>query len=32
LIVCWINNWPDCPLEVIELSSVLRDLQNRRQN
>jgi hypothetical protein len=30
LIVCWINNWPDCPLEVIELSSVLRDLQNRR--
>ena len=24
LIVCWINNWPDCPLEVIELSSVLR--------
>jgi hypothetical protein len=32
LIVCWINNWPDCPLEVIELSSVLRDLQKRRQN
>jgi hypothetical protein len=30
LIVCWINNWPECPLEVIELSSVLRDLQNRR--
>jgi HNH endonuclease len=30
LIVCWINNWPDCPLEVIELSSVLRDLQNRQ--
>jgi len=30
LIVCWINNWPDCPLEVIELSSVLRDCQNRR--
>jgi hypothetical protein len=29
LIVCWINNWPECPLEVIELSSVLRDLQNR---
>ncbi|HEY1938390.1 MAG TPA: hypothetical protein VGJ33_10685 [Candidatus Angelobacter sp.] len=24
LIVCWINNWPDCPLEVIELSSVLK--------
>jgi hypothetical protein len=31
LIVCWINNWPDCPLEVIELSSVLRDLQNRQK-
>jgi len=30
LIVCWINNWPDCPLEVIELSSVLQDLQNRK--
>jgi hypothetical protein len=29
LIVCWINNWPDCPLEVIELSSLLRDLHNR---
>jgi hypothetical protein len=26
LIVCWINNWPDCPLEVIELSSVLAKL------
>ena len=23
LIVCWIHNWPECPLEVIELSSVL---------
>jgi hypothetical protein len=22
-IVCWINNWPDCPLEVIELRSVI---------
>jgi hypothetical protein len=31
LIVCWINNWPDCPLEVIELSSVLRDLQSRQK-
>jgi hypothetical protein len=24
-IVCWINNWPECPLEVIELRSVIRD-------
>jgi hypothetical protein len=22
LIVCWIHNWPECPLEVIELSKV----------
>jgi hypothetical protein len=22
LIVCWIHNWPDCPLEVIELSKI----------
>ena len=26
-IVCWIDNWPECPLEVIELRSVIR--QNR---
>lgn len=26
LIVCWINNWPDCPLEVIELSTALAKL------
>lgn len=24
LIVCWQNNWPDCPLEVIELSKVFK--------
>jgi len=23
LIVCWIHDWPDCPLEVIELSTSL---------
>ena len=23
IIVCWINNWPECPLEVIELSKVI---------
>jgi len=22
LIVCWVHNWPECPLEVIELSKV----------
>ena len=25
-IVCWINNWPECPLEVIELKSVVERL------
>ena len=23
LIVCWVHNWPECPLEVIELSKVV---------
>jgi len=23
IIVCWINNWPECPLEVIELSKLM---------
>jgi hypothetical protein len=26
LIVCWVHNWPECPLEVIELSKVVREL------
>jgi hypothetical protein len=24
LIVCWIHNWEDCPLEVVELSKQVR--------
>jgi hypothetical protein len=28
-IVCWINNWPDCPLEVIELRSVVEKLAKK---
>src|SRR5579859_7854941 len=24
LIICWIHNWPECPLEVIELRSAVR--------
>jgi len=28
LIVCWENNWPDCPLEVIELRDEIRGLPN----
>jgi hypothetical protein len=26
LIVCWEHNWPDCPLEVVELRSAVRKL------
>ncbi len=26
LIVCWKHNWPECPLEVIELSSLVKNL------
>jgi hypothetical protein len=26
LIVCWDDNWPDCPLEVLELSTALKRL------
>jgi hypothetical protein len=26
LIVCWEHNWDECPLEVIELKSVIRKL------
>jgi alkylated DNA nucleotide flippase Atl1 len=25
LIVCWKHNWPECPLEVVELKTVLSD-------
>lgn len=28
LIVCWINNWPECPLEVIELRTAIRNQQS----
>jgi hypothetical protein len=24
LIVCWEHNWPDCPLEVVELKSAVK--------
>lgn len=29
LIVCWIHDWPDCPLEVLELRSQIQYLSNR---
>lgn len=36
-IVCWVNNWPDCPIEVIALKEVISKQQsaisqNQRQN
>jgi len=29
-IVCWVHNWPECPLEVIELKSVVEQLVLKR--
>jgi hypothetical protein len=29
LIICWSHNWPECPLEVIELKPVVRRELNR---
>ena len=26
VIVCWEHNWPECPVEVLELRTVLDDL------
>jgi hypothetical protein len=28
VIVCWKDNWPDCPIEVLELCSALRQLSS----
>ena len=28
-IVCWIHNWPECPLEVIELRKVVEELRRK---
>ena len=28
-IVCWVNDWPDCPVTVIELQSEIRKLPSR---
>jgi len=27
VVVCWKHNWPECPLEVLELRSVLDELE-----
>jgi len=29
-IVCWIDNWPECPVEVIELRKVVEELRRKR--
>jgi hypothetical protein len=29
VIVCWENNWPDCPLRVVELRSEIMRLPSR---
>ncbi len=29
VIVCWEHNWPDCPLEVVELRGVMEGLANK---
>ena len=29
LIVCWLHNWTDCPLEVVELRSVVAQLMGK---
>jgi hypothetical protein len=26
VIVCWEHNWPECPVEVLELRAVLDEL------
>jgi hypothetical protein len=31
LIVCWEHNWPECPLEVIELKQHCQNCQTRRK-
>jgi hypothetical protein len=31
LIVCWVNNWPECPVEVIELRKVVEEMYGKEQ-
>ena len=28
MIICWEHNWPECPLEVLELKSVVEQMKN----
>lgn len=27
VVVCWENDWPECPLEVVELRSLISNLE-----
>lgn len=29
LVVCWVHDWPDCPVEVLELKSAIQQLESR---
>ncbi|MDA0664144.1 MAG: hypothetical protein O3B08_15085, partial [Proteobacteria bacterium] len=29
VIICWQHDWPDCPLEVLELSSAIAEMRDR---
>jgi hypothetical protein len=31
VIVCWEDNWPECPIEVLELRSTMRNLSSNDQ-
>jgi hypothetical protein len=32
LIVCWKHNWPECPLEVIELREKIAEIARDRRD
>jgi hypothetical protein len=32
MIVCWKHNWPECPLEVLELRKVIADIARDRRD
>jgi hypothetical protein len=31
IVICWKHDWPDCPLEVLELKSIIKELENYNQ-
>ena len=28
IVICWKHDWSDCPLEVLELKSIIKELEN----